>query len=49
MAKTAIGNSGVYRPVTTGIPEIFAYPRATGMLTAARVTPATTSAVIWDR
>ena len=49
MAKTAIGNSSVYRPVTTGIPAIFAYPRDTGMLTAARVTPATTSAVTLDR
>ena len=44
MAKTAIGNSSVYKPVTTGIPAIFAYPRATGMLTAAKVIPATTSA-----
>ncbi len=39
-AKTATGSSSVYRPVTTGIPAIFAYPRATGMLTAARVMPA---------
>jgi len=45
MANTAIGSSSVYRPVTTGIPAIFAYPRATGMLTAARVTPASTSAM----
>ena len=49
MANTAIGNSSVYRPVTTGIPAIFAYPRATGMLTAARVMPAITSVVIRDR
>src|SRR5580698_2747020 len=48
-ANTAIGNSSVYRPVTTGIPAIFAYPRATGMLTAARVMPAITSAVMRDR
>jgi hypothetical protein len=27
MAKTAIGSSSVYSPVTTGIPAIFAYPR----------------------
>ena len=49
MAKTAIGSSSVYRPVTTGIPAIFAYPRATGMLTAARVTPASTSPATSDR
>jgi hypothetical protein len=36
----------VYGPVTTGIPAIFAYPRTTGMLTAAKVIPATTSAVM---
>ena len=48
-ANTAIGNSSVYRPVTTGIPAIFAYPRTTGMLTAARVIPAITSAVMCDR
>ena len=46
MAKTAIGSSSVYSPVTTGIPAIFAYPKDTGMLTAARVIPASTSAAI---
>ncbi len=39
----------MYSPVTTGIPAIFAYPRATGMLTAATVTPASTSPVTSDR
>ena len=34
----------LYRPVATGIPAIFAYPRDTGMLTAARVIPASRSA-----
>ena len=46
MANAAIGSSSVYRPVTTGIPAIFAYPRATGMLTAASVMPASTSAAM---
>ena len=49
MAKTAIGSSSVYSPVTTGIPAIFAYPRATGMLTAASVIPASTSPATSDR
>src|SRR6266516_1294024 len=48
-AKAAIGSSSVDRPVTTGIPAIFAYPRATGMLTAARVIPASTSGATCDR
>ena len=48
-AKTAIGSSSVYRPVTTGIPAIFAYPKATGMLTAASVMPASTSAATSGR
>jgi hypothetical protein len=49
MANTAIGSSSVYRPVTTSVPAIFAYPRATEMLTAARVTLASMSAVMPDR
>jgi hypothetical protein len=49
MAKTAIGSSSVYSPVTTGIPAIFAYPRDTGMLTAAKVKPAATSVMMLDR
>ena len=49
IAKTAIGSSSVYSPVTTGIPAIFAYPKDTGMLTAARVIPASTSAATSDR
>ena len=48
-AKTAIGSSSVYRPVTTGIPAIFAYPRTSGMPRAASVMPASTSAGTWDR
>jgi hypothetical protein len=48
-AYTAIGSSIVYRPVTTGIPAIFAYPRTSGMPKAANVRPAKTSAGIWDR
>ena len=39
----------MYSPVTTGIPAIFAYPKDTGMLTAARVIPASTSAATSDR
>jgi hypothetical protein len=42
-AKAAIGSSSVYRPVTTGIPAIFAYPRTSGMPRAARVTPTSRS------
>ena len=48
-ANTAIGSSIVYRPVTTGIPAIFAYPRTSGMPRAASVMPASTSAGTWDR
>ena len=48
-ANTAIGSSIVYRPVTTGIPAIFAYPRTSGMPKAASVKPASTSAGTWDR
>src|ERR1019366_3403864 len=36
-ANAAIGRSSVYRPVTTGIPAILAYPRTSGMPRAARV------------
>ncbi len=43
-ANTAIGSSIEYRPVTTGIPAIFAYPRTSGMSSAASVMPASTSA-----
>ena len=48
-ANTAIGSSSVYRPVTTGIPAIFAYPRTSGMPRAASVMPASTSAGTRDR
>jgi hypothetical protein len=36
----------VYSPVTTGIPAIFAYPKDTGILTAASVIPASMSGAI---
>ena len=39
----------MYRPVTTGIPAIFAYPRTSGMPRAASVMPANTSAGTRDR
>ena len=48
-ANTAIGSSIVYRPVTTGIPAIFAYPRTSGMPRAASVMPASMSAGTWAR
>ena len=42
-ANTAIGNTMVYKPVTTGMPAILAYPITSGMPSAANVTPAATS------
>jgi hypothetical protein len=47
-AKAAIGSSSVYRPATTGIPAIFAYPMACGTASAASVTPARRSAGTQD-
>jgi hypothetical protein len=44
-AKIAIGINIVYRPVTTGMPAIRAYPITSGMPSAASVRPATTSGV----
>jgi hypothetical protein len=48
-ANTAIGRSIVYRPVTSGIPAIFAYLRTSGMPRAASVMPASTSVDTRDR
>ena len=39
----------MYRPVTTGIPAILAYPSTSGMPSAASVTPASTSVGTRDR
>jgi hypothetical protein len=48
-ANTAIGRSMVYKPVTSGIPAILAYPRTSGMPRAANVRPASASAGVRDR
>ena len=48
-AKTAIGRSIVYKPVTSGIPAIFAYPSTSGIPRAASVRPASMSMGTRDR
>jgi hypothetical protein len=42
-ANTIVGKMTLYKPVTTGVWEIDVYPIHSGIATAARVTPATTS------
>ena len=49
IANTNRGSTIVYMPVTTGMPAIVAYPMTSGMASAARVTPASTSAGNRDR
>ena len=48
-ANTAIGRSIVYKPVTSGIPAIFAYPSTSGTPRAASVRPASISMGTRDR
>ena len=48
-ANAAIGRSIVYKPVTSGIPAILAYPRTSGAPSAASVIPASRSTGSWER
>jgi hypothetical protein len=45
-ANSAVGISMVWRPVITGVPEIFVWPITSGMAMAASVIPARISAGI---